>query len=469
MIRLSPYIESIIESIIFPSSFCVTRITPKNTWDTARLFSHFESQISKRSVAIRSTAAILIAFFLLPAAGFAQAEPSSAGGAPTAGAALPPDVLELRREGMEAMYNFDYAAAHAKYEEIRKRLPQHPAGDLYLATLIWLQHLSKSRRLQTGLYNNKSNFYAGAENAKEDSEGDVVDASVDRAFRDRMAQAKTKALALVAKNKGDADALYFLGSYYGVMAGYEASSARKFTAAMRNGSRCVDAHQKVLKLKPDYYDAYLSVGMYDYIVGNLPFGYKALGAIAGIRGNKQRGITRLQTMIEKNASNADDARVLLLAVYQNEKRYNDALALLQQLTAKYPNSYLLKLETATILIKLDRADEAYKMFESLLKDPAASAVIDLVHYQYAEALAHNKEYQRAAEHFLAVPQAAGANANLTTLALLRAAQFLDLAGQRNEAIAQYKTVLTRPNVYDTRAQAEKGLKQPFVVKEKKGA
>ena len=97
-----------------------------------------------------------------------------------------------------------------------------------------------------------------------------------------MAQAKTKALALVARNKNDADAQYFLGAFYGVMAGYEASTARKFFAAMRNGSRSVDAHEKVLKLKPDYYDAYLSVGMYDYIVGTLPFGYKAIAAIAGL-------------------------------------------------------------------------------------------------------------------------------------------------------------------------------------------
>jgi hypothetical protein len=55
---------------------------------------------------------------------------------------------------------------------------------------------------------------------------------------------------------------------------------------------------------------------------------------------------------------------------------------------------------------------------------------------------------------------------LATLALLRAAQVYDLAGQRNEAIAQYKAVLARQNVYDTREQAEKGLKQPFKEKER---
>lgn len=407
-----------------------------------------------------------LAFILvMPAVVLAQTAPTA--GPQTVSAALPPEVIQLRREGGAAIYNIDYATARTKFEEVRKRVPQHPAGDLYLAMVIWLEHLNKSRRLQTGLYQDESSFYAGAENAKEDAEGDAVDAAVDRAFRDRMAQAKTKALALVARNKNDPDAQYFLGAFYGVMAGYEASVARKFFAAMRNGSRGVDAHEKVLKLKPDYHDANLSVGMYDYIVGGLPFAYKAIATLIGIRGNKQRGIKRLQTIVEHETATADDARVFLLAIYQNEKRYEDALAVAQHLSGKYPRSYLLKLETASTLVLLKRADAAYAAFEDLLKDPAATSAVDLVHYQFAEALATNKEFKRAAAQFLAVPKANGADANLATVALLRAAQVYDLAGQRNEAMAQYKTVLARPNVYDTRAQAERGLKQPFQEREKK--
>lgn len=413
--------------------------------------------------------AILWVCLMLPGAVWGQTQSAASTGTTTGtvSSALMPEVIELRRVGNAALYNIDYAGARAKFEEIRKLQPQHPAGDIYLATTIWLEHLNKSRRLQTGLYSDDSSFYAGAENAKEDSEGDEVDPAVDRAFRDRMASAKTKALALVARNKNDADAQYFLGAYYGVMAGYEASVARKFFAAMRNGSRSVDAHEKVLKLKPDYYDAYLSVGMYDYIVGNLPFVYKALATLAGVRGNKNRGIERLQMIIAKDAATADDARVMLLAIYKNEKRYEDALVLLQQLSSKYPASYLLKLETASTLVTLKKTSEAFAAFETLLKDPSAVPAIDLVHYQYAEALAAEKQHKAAAEHFLAASKANGAEASLATMALLRAGQLYDQSGQRNEAVAQYKAVLARPNVFDSREQAERGLKQPFDLKDKR--
>src|SRR5262249_10825236 len=100
------------------------------------------------------------------------------------------------------------------------------------------------------------------------------------------------------------------------------------------------------------------------------------------------------------------------------------------------------------------------------QDPAAGQATDLVHYQFAEALALNHEYKRAADHFLMAPKCDGADTNLATLALLRSAQVYDLAGLRDLAMAQYKVVLTRPNVYDSREQTQRGLKEPFSVKEK---
>jgi tetratricopeptide (TPR) repeat protein len=372
--------------------------------------------------------------------------------------------MELRREGHESLYNMDPVTAVEKFEEIRRRAPYHPAGDLYLATALWLGYLNQTRRLQSGLYGSGSSFYADSDKAKEGAEGDAIDPNVDRAFRERMAQAKTKALALVARNKNDADALYFLGAYYGVMAGYEASVARKFFNAMRNGSRCVEAHEKALKIKPDYYDAYLSLGVYDYIAGSLPFGYKVMATMVGVRGSKKRGISRLQTIIENNALTADDARILLVAIFRNEKQYDDALAMLDQLSAKYPRSYLLKLERASALMTLNRLDEAYAVFDNLLKDPVASSARDLIHYQYAEALARNREHKRAAAEFTAACQVEKGDANLVTVSRLRAGQMYDLAGNRQEAVTQYKEVLARPNVYDTKQQAERGLTRPFMGK-----
>ncbi|MFN7944599.1 MAG: tetratricopeptide repeat protein [Blastocatellia bacterium] len=383
--------------------------------------------------------------------------------------ALPDDIVALRREANDAVYNLDYTTARAKFEEIRRRLPDHPAGDLYLATLIWLDQLNRSRRLQTGIYQNES-FYAGADKAKEETEGDAVDPAVDRQFRDTINRAKTKALALVNRTaKKDPDALYFLGTVYGVMGSYDASVARKFIGALRNGSRCVDYHQQVVKLKPDFYDAYMSIGLYNYIVGSLPFPLKALAAMVGTRGSRSKGLAMLEDAMNKGHYINDDARVILIAIYQNEKRPEDALKQLQNLSQRFPRNYLIRLETASTLSQLQRSAEAFAIYEELLKSADAGKAVDLIHYQYAEALASGQQFERAAEQFLAVPKTAKAEPGLITWSLLRAAQVYDLAGKRTEALAQYRSVLARPNVYDTREQAERGLKQPFREKERKRA
>lgn len=473
-------ILSSLESSFIAVYYAAQYLTPANVRGVVQTVVHLKSQLANFKATCQTThkanlelpGLAVCALLLCTGSALAQAPSQTAASTGTTSAtatispaALSAELRALRNEGNAALFNIDYATARAKFEEIRKLAPQHPAGDLYIAIATWLEYLYRNRRLQTSLYNSDSSFYAGAENAKEDAEGDAVDPAVDKAFRDRIQQAKLKALTLFNRDKKDPDALYFLGAVHGVLAGYEASTARKFFAAMRNGSRNVDLHQKVVELKPDYHDAYLAIGTYHYILGTLPFYMKALAAIGGMRGNKQKGIAEIQQVVEKG-TNSDDASVLLLAIYQNEKRPQDALALLQRLSAKYPRNYLFRLETAATLIDLKRHEEAYAQFESLLKDESAAAVADLVHFKYGEALAANKEHPRAAEQFLAVQSIKTAQTDLATIALLRAGQVYDLAGKREEALTHYKAVLARPNVYDSRVQAERGLKQAYVVKEK---
>ena len=468
-------LATVLEASAFAILFAVQHLTPTNLRGARRTLLHVNDKLHSSSQVrdvVWLTMGLMLALMLIYAP-HVNAQPATTlattEAAAPASAALPPDIIKLRDEGTTALFNVDYTTARTKFEAIQKQLPQHPAGDLYLAMATWLESLYRQRRLQTNLYREDSNFYAGADQKDEKTEGDAVDPVVDKAFRAHIQSAKLKALTLVNQDKKDPHALYFLGAVHAITASYEASTARKFFAAMRNGSRAVDLHQKALELKPDYYDAYLSIGTYHYILGKLPFALKALAVLGGMRGNKQKGIAEIQSVIDKGA-NADDARVVLLAIYQVEKRPEDALTVLSQLADKYPRNSLFRLEHANSLVGLKRFDQAYKVYEALLQDPQAAGIADLAHYQYGEALAAHKEFTRAAAQFLAVPQTKTAEANLITVALLRAAQVYDLDGKRNEALAQYKAVLARPNVYDTREQAERGLKQVYVPLEtnKKG-
>ena len=170
---------------------------------------------------------------------------------------------------------------------------------------------------------------------------------------------------------------------------------------------------------------------------------------------------------------------MLVLLYTREKRFADILPITRELSAKYPRNYLFRLETADALVAiaavkrrnkdLDGAaqaeKEAFATFDELLRDrnvrDAAGRALDLIHFKYGEVLLTAGQNDRAAREFLATTKLDHAEAGLVTMAHLYAARAFDVSGKREEAVAEYKEVLARPNVYDAHDEARKGLKQAY--------
>jgi len=382
----------------------------------------------------------------------------------------------LRTEGFEALYNLDYEVARRRFREVAREYPDHPAGPQFLAASLWIQTLNESRRLQASLYNTES-FYAKTE--------EKTDPKIVAQFRELTRQAKSLAEARVKRDPKDVEAIYYLGAVEALKAAFAAAVERSFISALRSGQDSVDRHRDVLKIDPAYHDAEISIGMYDYVVSTLPLPVKILATVGGVRGSKKRGLETLARVAREGKWARDDARVLLIGLFKREKRFTDALGLARELAAKYPRNYLFKMETADALVSQAAAEratnpaaaataerEAFAIFDSLLQreqtpqgrstaSSAAQRPLDLIHYSYGEALFVAGHLERAAKEFLAAGTIAGAEPNLATMSRLRAAQTLDLAGKRDEALAQYRTVLARPNIYDAHEVAKRGLREPY--------
>ena len=362
------------------------------------------------------------------------------------------ELNKLRTEGFDALYSIDYATAQAKFEAMTKVAPGDPAGYFYIATNQWMSILNSMRRLQIGLYNSDS-FYADTQ--------DKVNPQLDKEFRAEVQKAMEVAQAKIDKNPNDAEAIYYLGASYGTLAGYEASVARKFISALHNGSKGVDLHRKVIKMDPSYADAYLSIGLYDYIVGTLPLPVKVLAAMGGVHGSRKRGLNELQTAVAKGKYASDDARTMLVALYEREGDYQKALELLDDLSARFPQNYLYSLERAVAMGRTGNREQSYAAFDELLKNPRAKVVADLIHYQYGESLFNGGDFTKAAEQYDLVTKTPKANAALVSMAYLHAGEAFDAAGQRKAALAQYQLVIKRENVYDSHDLAEKYTKKPY--------
>jgi tetratricopeptide (TPR) repeat protein len=402
---------------------------------------------------MRFTAAILVFLFLFAGcAGRSRTVSVQANGPNSLAMRENDEFRRLRMDGFNALYNMDYKGAQSKFEKMAQIVPDHPAGHFYLATNYLFDQLNSRRRLQVGIYSNDS-FYGESK--------EKIDEKTDLEFRRLINLALEKAQSAAKVNQNDPEALYYQGAAHGLLALYETTVVRSFFSALSNGRESVNLHRKVIAIDPNFNDAYLTIGTYDYIVGSLPFFVKLIAKVGGISGSRDRGLEELQTVIEKGRYASDDARVTLITLFSREKRFDEVLKQLNSLSQKYPRNYLFKLETANVLVKLNKAEESNHIFEQLLKDEAMKQASDLIHYQYGEALAGQKRHQEAIKQFQAVANLTGANAELVTRSRLRSGHMFDLLQRRSEAVNEYQAVLQRDNVFDSHEQARRYLKRPY--------
>lgn len=379
-------------------------------------------------------------------------------------------IEELRRSGLEALYNLDYAKAQNDFAGIVKLDPANPTGHQLLAARLWIKTLYESRRLQASLYSSES-FYTKGD--------DKVDPKIISEFRTLTREAKRLAEVRLKANPRDIEALDALAAVAGLKASFEEAVERRHFAALRDGSEAVDHHRDVLRLDPNYIDAQLTIGLYDYVLGSLPLPAKLLAGLTGARGSKKRGLAALEKVAREGRWSRDDAKSLLILLYTREKRFPEVLTLARELSAKYPRNYLFRLEAADALVAqaaLERTkkntagaekaeQEAFASFEELLRDRSlretVSRALDLVHFKYGEVLFTAGQGDRAAREFLAATRVERAEPALVTMAHLYAARSFDLIGKREEALSQYRQVLARPDIYDSHDDAKKGLQQAY--------
>jgi tetratricopeptide (TPR) repeat protein len=381
-----------------------------------------------------------------------------------------PQFEALRKSGIEALYNLDYEKAQKDFKELVRLYPNYPAGPNLLAARVWIKALYETRRLQSSLYSSE-NFYSSGD--------DKVDPKIVAEFRNLTRESKRLADARLKQNPNDIEALYWLGSVEGLKATFEEAVERRHFAALRDGSDSVDHHREVLRLDPNSIDAGITVGLYEYAVGSLPLPVKVLAGITGFRGSKKKGLATIERVAKEGNWARDDAKTLLIVLYTREKRYPEALGHARELMARYPRNYLFRLEAADALVsqaEIERKNknieaavkaerEAFATFEDLLHDSSVretvSRALDLVHFKYGEVLLTAGEGERAAKEFLASTKVDRAEPTLVTMAHLYAARAFDLAGRREEALAQYREVLTRPDIYAAHEEAKRGLREPF--------
>ena len=362
------------------------------------------------------------------------------------------------REAYHYFYLLDYPAAVQRFERIHKEHPGDPHATTMLLEAVVFQELYRQDLLDTTFYANDG-FLTGKHATDEDpKKRDEIFALADEAVREADWR--------IDRNSRDVDALFARGWARSLRCTYVAMVERGFGAGFRLAGKAKDDCAKVLQIDPDYVDAKLVVGVYEYVVGALPFPFKILIGFAGITGSKSKGMELLRDDSERGVATNVDARNVIALFLRREGKYRDAIQVVLKLKEQYPRDFLFCLEEANLRKDAGEGMKAADVYRTIITESAkpgyfAEARLELAYFGLGYALRGQRHYAEAAQAYEQAASAKSVGTELKVRTLVDAGECHDLLGERQQALRDYQGAIDAgPNT--SRADtARKRLKSPY--------
>jgi predicted Zn-dependent protease len=370
-----------------------------------------------------------------------------------------PEFQEGATRGFDHVYSLDYDQARSAFQNLRQQYPQHPGPPLYLALTLWQRELFRREDLQLDRFIAPESFIQTSPRQ--------MPAEDRNAFFKYIEESQAYCQAILKENPGNHDARYFLGAAHAVLAAFAVTIDHDKREAFRQGRKAYQYHLGIVEEQPDYYDAYVTLGLYEYVVANLPWYMKWLAQIAGYKGSQERAFRYLHVAATKSQSASVNARNVLVVLCLREKLYDEALENAQFLHRRYPRNFLLHLNVARILTEMNRPEQAADVYADVIAKAEARTPnyqkmpLGVFRYNIGKALMDIERLELAERLFTAAVQDPTTPERERALSHLCLAEVLDLRGNRQQAIANYQQVLRVTNFEDSHTTAQGYLKRPY--------
>lgn len=279
--------------------------------------------------------------------------------------ALPAATPDFRQSGDNHFFNLEYDDAIRDYTKLIEAVPDDPLAYNSLASAQLYQELYRLGLLESSALRGDNQFLR--------QQRPTPDPQAKARFEGTLLRGRRVAESILARDRRQQLALYALGNNYALRGNYEFMVDKSWFSALRNGSKARDYCEQLRKINPDFVDAYLVLGVHEYVLGSLPLPVKVLAAIGGMRGSKEKGEAWVARVSREGHWARHEARILLVILYRREKRPLDAAQLLEGLIADFPRNYVLGLELASMYTDAGQPDRALTTFKDLLRKAEENA------------------------------------------------------------------------------------------------
>ncbi|MFT4112995.1 tetratricopeptide repeat protein [Silvibacterium sp.] len=342
------------------------------------------------------------------------------------------------RAAFDRFYLMDYDGALTRFEAIEAAHPQDAIATDYVLNAVLFRELFRLDLLDTTFYANDG-FLTGKHTVAEDPK-----------VRDQVKQLAQKAIGQaddVLKTKpDDVNALFARAWARSLEATYLAMVERGFGAGMKLALGAKNDDEQVLKLDPNYVDAKMVVGIYQYVVGALPFGFKIIVGFAGIHGSKTTGMEMLHDAGSRGVITSVESRTAMTLFLRREAKYTDAYAMAKGLADQYPRDFLFNLEEANLLKDAGQWRQAIDQYHVVIADAKKpdyfpSSHLELAYFGLGETQRGQKFFPDAVVSYQAAAAEPGVSPELKRRCLLEAGMVYDLMSQRDRAKQEYQAVI----------------------------
>jgi hypothetical protein len=250
-------------------------------------------------------------------------------------------------EAFHRLYSFDFPGAQSLMDQYIAKSPNDPMGYTIKAATYVYSEFDRMGILETEFFESDKTISDSRHKLKPDPKAHD-------AFYANINKAQELAEDTLDKSPGDPQALFALCLALGELSDYVALVEKRQLASLSITKHAYREAKALLAVDGSYYDAYLTTGFTEYLVGSLPGVVRWFVKFDDVQGDKDKGFRTLDLVATKGHYMKGLAKILMATGYIREKKPLQAQKLLMDLTHEYPANPLLKREYQKISVRIER-------------------------------------------------------------------------------------------------------------------
>lgn len=248
-----------------------------------------------------------------------------------------PTLLET---GFAQMYNLEFDKAHQTFAQAQVEHPDDPMVPVSDAAAYLFSEFDRLHILESELFVNDEAYESRAKLSP--------DPRIKQAFDQQMQRATQLSDAALASNPNDKNALFARVMVYGLNGDYTALIEKRDLKGLSYVKQGRELAEKLLTIDPTCYDAYIAVGVENYLLSLKPAPVRWFLHMTGAQTDKDTGLQKLRITAVKGHYLLPYARMLLAVAALRDHQPDQARTLLEGLSRDFPHNRLYASELAKL-------------------------------------------------------------------------------------------------------------------------